>query len=167
MDKKKSFTGKMAKFAGVLGVFTIVCAVLCIIGAVMGFAMNGFINQYYADPENMKAVAGSLNADMGVFSILPFESIKAAGNYGVYFGLQLLCAAVICGVYVYLFFTLKKVLSNIADTGAAFTEAEAGSYKVNFIVITVIFVLFEGLAAGAVVGMILCGLYSVSVAARK
>ena len=167
MEKIKSSSGKMAKFAGVLGIFAIVCAVLCVIGAVMGFAMNGFINQYYSDPEHINAAAGSLNADMGIFNILPFDAIRDAGNYGIYFGLQLLCAAVICGVYVYLFITLKKVLSNIGETGAAFAESESGKFKVNFIIITVIFVLFKGLAVGAIVGLILFGLYNVSLAVSK
>lgn len=167
MEKKKNNSGKMAKLAGVLGVLAIVCGVLCIVGAVMGFAMNGVINQYYSDSENLKAASGSLNADMGVFNILPFNAIKEAGNYGIYFGLQLLCVAVICGVYVYLFFTVKKVLSNIGENGAAFAETEAGKCKINFIIITVIFVLFNGLAVGAFVGLILLGLYNVSLAVAE
>ena len=103
----------------------------------------------------------------GVFNILPFNAIKEAGNYGIYFGLQLLCAAVICGVYVYLFFTVKKVLSNIGENGASFAETEAGKCKINFIIITVIFVLFNGLAVGAFVGLILLGLYNLSLAVAE
>ena len=158
----KSGVAKAIRFANVCKVLAVVVVILGIIGAVCGFAMNGFINGYYENPDNIATAAQSLDADMGIFGVLPFDSIKAAGNYGVFFGLQLLCMSVCALVYVYLFGTIRKTLQSIYDTGRAFSDADAAKAKTRYVILTMIMLLFKGAVAAAVTGLVLCGLYAVT-----
>lgn len=164
MESIKKSSNRAVKIANALRVMAIVGLVFAVLGAICGFAMNGYINQYYSDPQNLAAAQGSLNADMGIFSIINFESIKDAGNYGVFFALQLLCFGVTLIVYIYLFSVLKKTMINVRDTGRAFAEEEAPKYRKSFIILTIILLLFSGLGTAIVAGIILCGLYNVTVA---
>ena len=162
MEKIKKSSNIAANVAKVFRTLSIVGIVMSVIGAICGFAMQGYIAQFYENPDNLMAAQGSLEADMGVFSFLPFESIKAAGNYGVYFGLQLLCFAVSLCVFAYLFSVLKKVMENIRDTGRAYAEADAAKTRKSFIIITVLLLFFSGLVEAVIAGILFCGLYNVT-----
>ena len=162
MDKIKKSSNIAANVAKVFRTFCIIGIVFSVIGAVCGFAMNGQINQYYQNADNLMAAKGSLDADMGVFSFLPFDSLKASGNYGLFFAVQLLCLAVILCAYIYLFTVLKKTMETIRDTGRAYPEEESSKAKTKFIIVTVMILLFSGLVESVIVGIVLCGLYNVT-----
>ncbi|SDB43832.1 hypothetical protein [Butyrivibrio sp. INlla16] len=162
MEKIKKSTNTAVKVAGVFKTLSIVGLIGCVVGAVLSFAMSGFIAQYYSDPNNLVAAQNSLDADMGIFGFIPFDSLKDSGAYGAFFGIQLLCAAVSAFVYVYLFSVLKKVMENIRDTGRSYAEADAAKVKTSFIIITVLLFLFSGLVEAVIAGILLCGLYNVT-----
>ena len=162
MEKIQKSSNTAAKVAKIFRTLSIVGIVFSVLGAICGFAMAGFINQYYQDPNNVLAAQGSLEADMGIFSFLPFDSLKASGNYGAFFAVQLLCFAVSLLVFIYLFTVLKKVMENIRDTGRAYAEADAEKTKRDFIIITVLLLVFSGLVEAVIAGILLCGLYNVT-----
>lgn len=164
MEKIRKSAGTASKIAGICRTLCIVWLVFCVLGAVCSFAMQGFIAQFYENPDNLLKAQESLNADMGIFNFINFESIKEAGNFGVFFGIQLICSGVVALVYIYLFTNLKKCMMNICDTGKAFLEADAPSYKKSFIILTIALFLFNGLGTAIIAGIILCGLYNVTAA---
>ena len=167
MEKIRKSSNIAAKIAKVFRTFCIIGVVFSVIGAICGFAMTGYINQYYQNADNLLAAKASLDADMGVFSILPFDSWKASGNFGVFFAVQLLCLAVILCAYIYLFSVLKTTMENIRDTGRAYPEEEASKYKAKFIAVTVMTLLFGGLVEAVIAGIVLCGLYNVTSVSEK
>ena len=64
MEKIKKSSNTAVKIAKALRTLSIIGLVFSVLGAICGFAMNGFINQYYQDPGNLAAAQGSLEADM-------------------------------------------------------------------------------------------------------
>ncbi len=167
MENTNKSAGTAVKVANALKVISIVGVVFCIVGAICGFALNGFINEYYSDPNNVAAAKASIEADMGIFRIIPFDTFKDSGNYGVFFGVQLLCSALVCVAYVYVFASIKKILENVRDTGKAFLQEEAKKYKSTYIVITILLICFSGISIGLIAGLLLCGLYNVTVASQQ
>jgi len=167
MDKIKKSQGTAVKAAKICRTLSIIWVVCAGVGAILSVVMGEFIAQYYSDPSNVAAASASLDADMGIFSFLPFDSMKEAGNYGLFFAVQLLCAAVSGCVYVYLFSILTKVMESIRDTGKAFDEADASKIKNSFIIITVLLFLFSGLFEAVIAGVLLCGLYNMTLAAKN
>ena len=162
METKFKSAKTAAKIANVLRILSIVGLVAAILMAIGSFAMAGYINQYYQDPANVAAASGSLEADMGVFGFLPFDTLREAGNYGVFFGLQSICWGLIMALNVFLYTILKKIMVNIRETGAAFAPADAASYKRNFTILTILVLIVIGLSAGIIAGILLCGLYNVT-----
>ncbi len=162
--KNKESSGTAAKIAKLLRTFCIIGMIFSVVGAVLGFTMQENIARYYIDADNVMAARGSLDADMGIFSFLPFDSLKAAGNYGAFFALQLICLAVIFCVHIYLFTVLRTAMENIRDSGRAYPAEDAGKTKKSFIAVTIIILLFSGLIEAAVTGILLCGLYNVTAA---
>ena len=124
-------------------------------------------NRYYQDADNVIAAQGSLDADMGVFSFLPFDSLKAAGNYGMFFSIQLLCLVIVLCAYLFLFSVLKTAMENIRDTGRAYSEEDAAKAKKNFIFAAVFILLFNGVFGAVVAGILLCGLYNVTFVSER
>lgn len=167
MEKIRKSSNTAVKIAKVLRTLSIIGLVFSVLGAICGFAMNGFINQYYQDPNNLAAAQGSLEADMGIFGLIPFTGIKEAGNYGVFFAIQLLCYGIICIVYIYIFGALKKALENVRDTGKAFVISEAASYKKTFIIIDILILFFVGLFPAIISCILLIGLFNVTVAEQS
>ena len=165
MIKKSSNTA--VKIAKALRTLSIIGLVFSVLGAICGFAMNGFINQYYQDPGNLAAAQGSLEADMGIFGLIPFAGIRESGNYGVFFGIQLLCYGIVCIVFIYLFGALKKTMENVRDTGKAFAISEADSYKKTFIIIDLLILFFVGLFPALISCVLLIGLFNVTVAGQS
>ena len=158
--KEKIRPAGLAKVAHIFRGLFLGAGIACVVGAVMSFAMNGFINLYYSDPANLGQAANSLDADMGIFKILPFETLAAEGQYGIYFGLQLLCAAVSCAVLVYVFIVIRNVLMNIREKGAAFAPEEEKKYKITFIVVTILLAAFtDSLIAGVAAGLLFGGIF--------
>ena len=165
MNKKSQETAvKVARICRTLSIIWVVCAG---VGAILSVVMSGFIAQYYLDPANVAAASASLNANMGIFSFLPFDSLKEAGSYGLFFAIQLLCAAVSGCVYVYLFSILTKVMESIRDTGKAFGEADASKTRTSFMIITVLLFIFSGLFEAVIAGVLLCGLYNMTLTMKN
>lgn len=158
--EKKKFRGP-AKVAHIFRGLFLGAGIAALVGAVMGFAMNGFINLYYSDPANLEQAAGSLDADMGIFAkIMPFDALKAGGQYGIYFGLQLVCAAISCAILVYIFIMLRTVLVNIQEKGAAFGVEEEKKYRITFIILSLLVAaMTESMIAGVVSGLLFCGVF--------
>lgn len=165
MERNRKSADIAAKVANFLRILTMVGTILCVVGAVASFAMSGLIAQYYADADNLAQAQSSITANMGVFSIIDFQAMAEAGKYGMLFGIQLLCAGVVAAAYWFLFATLRRVMTNIRDTGRAFSGADAAVFKRNFIIITVMLFLFNGFTAAAIAGILLCGVYNTSIAA--
>lgn len=164
MEKIRKSSNIAANVAKVLRTFCLIGLIFSVLGAVCGFALNGYVNQYYQSEENLLAAQSSLDADMGIFSLLPFDSLKASGNYGIFFAVQLLCLIVILIAHMYLFSVLKKAMENIRDTGRAYAAEDAAKTKKSFIIVTILIVLFGELSEAIVVGILLCGLYNVTAA---
>lgn len=162
METKFKSAGTAAKIANVLRILSIVGLVAAILMAIGSFAMGGYINQYYQDPANVSAASGSLEADMGVFGFLPFDELKAAENYGVFFGLQSICWGLIMALNVFLYTILRNIMRNIKEVGAAFAPSESGSFKRNAIILTILVTCVIGLSAGIISGILLCGLYNLT-----
>lgn len=162
MEKIKKSSNIAAKIAKVFRTFCIIGIVFSVLGAICGFVMNGYIKQYYQNADNLMAAQGSLDADMGVFSFLPFDSLKASGNYGVFFAVQLLCLAIVLCAYIYLFTVLKTTMENIRDTGRAYPDDCSLKAKKKYIAITIMLLLFSGLVEAVIAGIVLCGLYNVT-----
>ncbi len=133
-----------------------------IVGAVLAILMAGFINMYYQDPEKLATAAGSLNADMGFFNVIKMANLTESGLYAQYFAVQLICCAVLCAIYFFLFKVLHKNLSSIRDNGYAFDKYSEKKTKNSYIAIVVLLVLFQGMGEGIIVGLILCGLFLVT-----
>ena len=167
METIKKSSNIAANVAKVFRTFCIIGIVFCVLGAVCGFAMNGYINQYYQNADNIIAAQSSLDADMGIFSFLPFDSLKEAGNYGIFFALQLLCLVIILCAYLYLFSVFKTALENIRDTGRAYSEEDAANAKKKYIIVTVFILLFNGVFEAVVAGILLCGLYNVTFVSER
>ena len=167
METIKKSSNIAAKIAKIFRTFCIIGIVFSVIGAVCGFAMNGYINQYYQNADNIIAAQSSLDADMGVFSFLPFDSLKAAGNYGMFFSIQLLCLVIVLCAYLFLFSVLKTAMENIRDTGRAYSEEDAAKAKKNFIFAAVFILLFNGVFEAVVAGILLCGLYNVTFVSER
>ncbi len=161
-DQVKVKPTGLAKVAHIFKNMFRVFAIMCVVFGIMGFALNGYINMYYSDPANVAQASSSLDADMGIFKVLPFDSLKESGQFGMYFGLQLLCLAVTCIVLMYVFLTLKKMLMNIQETGAAFTPEQQGNAKKTYIILTVLLALFVGFLAALVGGLLLGGVYKLT-----
>lgn len=158
--EKKKYRGT-AKVAQIFRGLFMGAGIAALVGAVMSFAMNGFINLYYSDPANLDQAAGSLDADMGIFAkIMPFDALKDGGQYGIYFGLQLVCAAISCAIMVYIFIMLRNLLVNIQEKGAAFGAEEEKKYRITFIVLALLIAaMTESMIAGVVSGLLFSGIF--------
>ena len=167
MEKIQKSSNTAVTIAKVLRTFSIIGLVFSVLGAVCGFAMNGFINQYYQDPSNVAAAQSSLEADMGIFGLIPFTSIKEGGNFGIFFAIQLLCCAVVCVAFIYIFGMLKKTMENVRDTGKAFALSETATYKKTFIITSILILLFVNLVPALIAGILLIGLFNVTVAGQS
>lgn len=162
MDKIRKHAGRAAAIMNTLRIIFLVLIVACVIGAVMGFAMGGYISMYYNDPSNLERAMPSLNAEMGIFGFLPFAALKSSGQYGAFFALQLLCWGVTMLVYEYTFKVLCRIFGNIRDKGTAFDIEGSKKEKRAFVIITILSILFHGFLNGLITGFVLCALFLVS-----
>ena len=162
MDKVRKHAGRAAAIMNALRIIFLILIVACVIGAVMGFAMGGYISMYYNDPSNLERAMPSLNAEMGIFGFLPFATLKSSGQYGAFFALQLLCWGVTLRVYEYTFKVLCRIFGNIRDKGTAFDMEGSKKEKRAYIIITILSILFHGILNGLITGFVLCALFLVS-----
>lgn len=159
MEDIKKHANTIVKITKTLKILAVIVVACMTISMVASFVMTGYINEFYQNAANLELAASSLSADMGVFRFINFQRLADQGNYGIYFGVQSLCAAIIALIYVYLFVYLEKIMTSIRDNGYAFDQTQESKTKIAFVIISLLMFFFNGFSTGVIVAIILCALF--------
>lgn len=160
MDKVKKSCETAKKVVGVLRGIVIAALILCVVGAVICFALNSKIDQSIIANSDNVTLDSNLSI-MGIETNLDAEELVEKGLYGVYAGACCLLGAMACLFIVLVFNSINKILVEIIDEGTPFSEEVVKRLKVSFIFMVIMVTFSMGLGYGLFIGMFFWCIYNI------
>lgn len=163
LEEIKNHCKVSSKVIRVIQIIAIVGLVGSIVGTIWCFVMKETINTEIAKQvSNGVATIENFKIDGGMLKLaINYDEMFQRGDYATPLAINFCIATVITAITAYLLTLLKKVFDNLIKDNNPFSDANMKYIKTGFIVMSVILLIFAGIGAGVICGLLCWCIYSI------
>ena len=163
LEEIKNHCKVSSKIIRVIQIIAIVGLVGSLVGTIWCFVMKETINTEIAKQvSNGVATIDNFKIDDGMLKmVINYEEMFQRGDYATPLCINFGIATVITAITAYLLTLLKKVFDNLIKDNNPFSDSNMKYIKTSFIVMSVILLIFAGIGAGVICGLLCWCIYSI------
>ena len=152
-----------SKVIRVIQIIAIVGLIGSLVGTIWCFVMKETINTEIAKQvSNGVATIENFKIDGGMLKVaINYDEMFQRGDYATPLCINFGIATVITAITAYLLTLLKKVFDNLIKDNNPFSDSNMKYIKTSFIVMSVILLIFAGIGAGVICGLLCWCIYSI------